>query len=368
MRIVLNTLTLPELKTGVGHYTAELLRCLRAQPGKDRVGCFPGPVMRQAYQAWHWLSRGRKRRVNRPPAPAGGPTRPGLRQRLIRWARRPGVVLRTGYFRAFCNLLKYDLYHEPNFIPLPTDLPTVVTLHDLSVLLHPEWHPADRVAYYEKHFHRGLARCAHVIAVSEFTRQEVIRHLGVRPELVTAIANGVRPGLGPLPTNEVETVRRRLGLPGEYLLYVGTIEPRKNVLTLLRAYCDLPSATRSRFPLVLAGGWGWKSADVAAYLHGEARRRGVRRLGYVADADLPALYNGARALAYPSLYEGFGLPPVEMLACGGAVLASTAPSVAETAGSKAHLVEPLDVGGCRDALQRVCSDDVLWRQLRVGAV
>jgi alpha-1,3-rhamnosyl/mannosyltransferase len=368
MRIVLNILAALELKTGVGSYTTGLLRCLHAQAGEDEIDCFPGPLISQAYRAWDRLGRGRKHGAPEAATSVPAPARPGLRQRLMGRLRASGAALRTGYFRSLCRLRGYDLYHEPNFIPLAADVLTVVTLHDLSVLLHPQWHPADRVAYYEQHFHRGLDRCAHALAVSEFTRQEAIRHLGLSPAQVTRTYNGTRAGLGPLPAAAVEAARRRLGLPADYLLYVGTIEPRKNVLTLLRAYCDLPGALRERFPLVLAGAWGWGVADVAAYLHDHARHQGVRHLGYVAEADLAALYNGARALAYPSLYEGFGLPPVEMLACGGAVLASTAGAVAETAGAAAHLVEPLDVAGWRDALARVCADDDWWRQLRRGAV
>ena len=129
-----------------------------------------------------------------------------------------------------------DLYHEPNNIPLPSDLPTVATVHDLSALLHPEWHPAHRAAEYQAQFHEGVARMRHFLAISEFTRQELIRTLGLRPEQVTRTYIGVRPGLGPVPEAEVRTALRRLGLPPRYLLYLGTIEPRKNVMTLLRAY------------------------------------------------------------------------------------------------------------------------------------
>jgi alpha-1,3-rhamnosyl/mannosyltransferase len=118
---------------------------------------------------------------------------------------------------------------------------------------------------------------------------------------------------------------------------------------------------------VLVGGWGWNVRRVADYLDSVGRHRGVRHLGYVPDEDLPYLYNGARALAYPSFYEGFGLPPVEMLACGGAVLASTAGAVAETVGGQAHLIEPLDLDGWRHALRRVCADDDWWQELRTGA-
>src|SRR5262249_48463556 len=131
-------------------------------------------------------------------------------------------------------------------------------------------------------------------------------------------------------------------------------------------YCALPGAVRDRYPLLLVGGWGWKSDDVRAYLHDVASARGVRSLGYVADADVPALYNGARALVFPTRYEGFGMPPIEMMACGGAVLASTAPTCVETMGRHAHLIHPDDEAGWRDALQRVCGDDDWWLSLRAG--
>jgi alpha-1,3-rhamnosyl/mannosyltransferase len=272
------------------------------------------------------------------------------------------------HFRFLYTLRGYDLYHETNFIPLPCDYPTVATLHDLSVVLHPEWHPADRVAYFDKHFQRSLSRCVHFLAISEFGRQEVIRRLNIPPERVTRTYMGIRPGLAPQQGAEVARVLHQLNLPAQYLLYLGTIEPRKNLLVLLRAYCALPEGLRAEWPLLLVGSWGWNTADVAAYLHDEARHRGVIHLGYVAEENVAALYNGARALVFPSLYEGFGLPPVEMMACGGAVLASNAGALVETVGSQAHLVDPHDVDGWHKAMRRVLEDDDWWHALRDGAV
>jgi alpha-1,3-rhamnosyl/mannosyltransferase len=262
---------------------------------------------------------------------------------------------------------RYDLYHEPNFIPLHCDAPTVATVHDLSVLLHPEWHPADRVRHFEANFRPGLARCCHFLAISDSARREIIRTLGLRPEQVTRTYMGIRPGLGPLPEQVIERGLHALKLPRRFLLYLGTIEPRKNVLTILRAYCRLPGELRERYPLLLVGGWGWNSADVATYLDTEARQRGVIHLGYLPEEQLPILYNGARALLFPTFYEGFGLPPVEMLACGGAVLASTADAIRETVGSKAHLIDPSDLDGWAAAMERVLREDDWWRTLRRGA-
>ena len=118
---------------------------------------------------------------------------------------------------------------------------------------------------------------------------------------------------------------------------------------------------------MLSGSWGWNAGDVARFLEEEGRSRGVLHLGYVAEQHLAALYNGARALVFPSFYEGFGLPPLEMLACGGAVIASTAGAIAETVGRRAHLVDPRDLDGWRDAMRRVAEDDEWHRALRDGA-
>ncbi|HEX5273392.1 MAG TPA: glycosyltransferase family 1 protein [Gemmataceae bacterium] len=351
MRVVVNELATLGRRTGVGHTTAELVRALRRLMPPGTLTGFPDPLVRRARQAWGWL---RARRAGKGGSPGGA-------------LHNGGRSAMRHYFRAVCRLRRFDLYHEPNFLPLPCDLPTVATLHDLSVLLHPEWHPAERVAAYERDFRDGLARTRHVITVSEFARQEIIRVLGVPPGRVTRVYNGVSAAFSPRPADEVAAGLRRLGLPPEYFLYVGTLEPRKNLLTLVRAYCALPDAVRRRFPLLLAGGWGWRAESLADYLKSVGEARGVRHVGYVADGDLPVLYNGARALAFPSLYEGFGLPPLEMLACGGAVLASTAGAVAETAGAAAHLTDPHDEPGWRDALLRVATDDDWWHELRRGA-
>jgi alpha-1,3-rhamnosyl/mannosyltransferase len=366
MRVVVNQLASLGVKTGIGHYTVELLRCLREQAGEDQIDGFPQGWVRRVREVCARL---------RPYLEGGGrPSQRGeglpglasLRSRALRHLRQFGRDLMAQHFRFVYRLRRYQLYHETNFIPLKCDALTVATLHDLSVLLHPEWHPADRVAYFERHFERGLGRCAHFLAISECGRQEVIRTLHIAPQRVTRTYMGIRPGLGPLPADHVASVLKQLGLPPRYLLCLGTIEPRKNLLMLLQVYCSLPQGLRSQWPLLLVGNWGWNATAVADYLHREARHRGVIHLGYVPEEHLAAIYNGARALVYPSLYEGFGLPPIEMMACGGAVLASTAEALVETVGSRAHLVPPEDRDRWRAALAGIVQDDDWWRSLRQG--
>jgi alpha-1,3-rhamnosyl/mannosyltransferase len=368
MRVLVNGLAAAGPMTGIGHYTTQLLRCLREQADGEEIHTFPNRLLRQARSLWSHVRStfegSNIRPLARPASRAGA----GWRGRAWRVLRASGQWLLARNFHSTCRRGGFDLYHEPNYIPLRSDLPTVATVHDLSVLLHPEWHPADRVAHFERRFRRGLKQCRHLLAISEFARQEIIRTLRLRPDQVTRTYMGIRPGLMPLPNSQVQEALRRLNLPSRYLLYVGTIEPRKNLATLLRAYRALDSQIRRAYPLVLVGNWGWNAGEVARLLDGKSAATEVIHLGYVPEHYLAALYNGARALLFPSLYEGFGLPPLEMLACGGAVVASTAGAVAETVGQQAHLIDPLDTDGWRCAMQRVVTDDDWWQQLRQGAV
>lgn len=354
MKVVLNNLTAIRRRTGVGHYVAELLRSLRAEYVNDQFATFPGPWVERGARAWG-SSRACLKHIKKmcflPSDSQGGtnPSSPWLNNVARGWA--------AWQFKTFWSGRSFDLYHEPNHVPLPCDRPTVATVHDLSAVLYPQWHPPDRAVYYERHFAAGLKRCSHLLADSEFIRRQLIETFNVAPDRVKSVPLGIRSDLRPLPATEVQNAVRRLDLPPSFLLHVGTIEPRKNLLMLMRAYCDLPSATRERCPLVLAGGWGWNTEEITAYYHAEARHRNVQHLGYVADADLPALYIAARALVFPSHYEGFGLPPLEMLACGGAVLCSKAGALVEIVGRQAHTIDALDLAGWRHALRRVIEDD-----------
>jgi len=370
MRILFHRQAAAGNKTGVGYYTSRLLEALAETPGTHQIDGFPHGWLWAGYRAravllplWErW--RFRYQRLSRRAwlgALAAAP------RQVVRCLVSCGRALLQRQLQAMFHAGRYDLYHEPNFLPVPTDLPTIVTLHDLSVLLHPEWHPPQRVKAYDRGFRRGLLQARHFLTVSDTVRKQVVRLLNISPSRVTRVYNGIHPHLSPLPMDYTTAVLRRLQLRPGYLLYLGTIEPRKNVLMLLQAYCSLPPVLRTRCPLLLVGGWGWKFQEVADYYQNYAREKGVLHLGYVPERYLPVLYNGARALVAPSLDEGFGLPCVEMLACGGAVLASDVEVFRETVGGQAQLLPSQDADAWRTGMAEVIRDDDLHTLLRHGA-
>ena len=290
-------------------------------------------------------------------APTGPKPKPSLLKRFAIGAA--STVGRVGYrthFQTVARLGRFDLYHEPNFVPFRTGLPLVVTIFDLSVLLFPQWHPAERVKAHEHAYTRGVALADHVIVGTEAVRAEAQQHLGLAPDRVTAMLCGVGPQFRPQSAETVSAIRAKHGLPSRYTLYVGTIEPRKNIGMLLRAFCDLPPELREACPLVLAGGWGWKTDAERELFHAEAKHKGAIHIGYVPDEDLPALYAGACALLYPSFYEGFGMPPVEAMACGTAAVTSTADAVREVVGKHALTLDANDLPGWRDVLKQIAAD------------
>lgn len=361
MRVVINASTTIGNKTGVGRHTEELIRCLRDQMAPEELFAYPHGWVRCLRSKW---------KQHTAPGPSLGESA-GARWHLpspwrlaINVARPVGHAVLWFYDRSVMRQSKFDLYHEPNFMPIRCDVPTVVTIHDLSILRHPEWHPPVRVKWFEANLPNALKQAIHFFTVTEHAKREMINLLGVPAEKITCTYNGVRDDLSPLEEAEIFPTLKKLNLPPGYLLHVGTIEPRKNLLRLMQAYVDLPAKLREKHPLVLAGQWGWHFEEIAEYYEAVGKHKGVRQLGFVADADLPVLYNGARALVFPTLYEGFGIPAVEMMGCGGAVLASKAEAVAEVVGRNACLIDPEDAEGWRDAMERVCTDDFWWESLR----
>jgi glycosyltransferase involved in cell wall biosynthesis len=281
-----------------------------------------------------------------------------------------------------CRRLKADLYHGTfQVMPWRRAAPvTVVTIHDLALFSFPQAYGRKFGPYMRTLLRRAIRKSDHLVTVSDATRAEVERRFPKSAGKITTIHNGVgtefSPDGSPGSSAADTEVRRRLGLPAEYVLFVGNLERKKNLPRLIRAFLSLRAAGAISESLVVAGSRPDKlPADESAELFGgpstqdwtaRAAGLGVHFTGYVSDDDLPAVYRGARAVAYPSLYEGFGMPVLEGMAAGVPVLTSDVSSLPEVAGGAARLVSPTDVGsiaaGLRDVLQ-----DQTWRRTAIAA-
>jgi glycosyltransferase involved in cell wall biosynthesis len=257
---------------------------------------------------------------------------------------------------------EFDLYFEPNFIPLDIKAKHIVTtVHDFSFQLFPEAHPKDRVRYFAKNFTAKISRSCRIITVSGYVKRQAIELLKIPEHAITPVHLGVNHELFKRYSSErQEMCRRQLGLPHKFLLFVGTREPRKNLRRLLQAYAELPERLQAEFRLVLVGPQGWGESDIPG-----ASKLGNRLLirPYLEGCQLALTYNLASALVYPSLYEGFGLPPVEAMACGCPAIVSSVSSMPEVCGDAAYYVAPDDVQSIAGGMNIVLTDDNLKRSL-----
>ncbi|MBR7748478.1 glycosyltransferase family 4 protein [Undibacterium sp. BYS107W] len=261
--------------------------------------------------------------------------------------------------------VKNAVFHGPNYFVPKTHLPSVVTIHDLSIYRYPQWHPKARIERMQMAIPEAIERASLILAISESTRRDIIDQFQIPAERVQVTLLGVDQNYHPRTSIELAPVLSKFGLSmNAYSFFVSTIEPRKNLTNLIAAYRLLPIAMRQRWPLVLVGGGGWQSEDIHADIQRAVGEGWLKYLGFVDQADLPVLYAGARLFTYPSWYEGFGLPIAEAMASGVPVLTSNCSSMPEVAAGAARLVEPGDVDSIREGLAQALDDDA-WRELAV---
>ena len=256
---------------------------------------------------------------------------------------------------------KVDLLHHPAFVgPLASACPFVVTVHDLSYLFFPQGFRALNRSYLQIFTRLSVRRARRVIAVSESTKRDLVQQYGISPGKVDVVHNGVDTAYRPLPVREVAAFRREEGLPERFILFVGTLEPRKNVVRLIEAYARLP---KDRPALMLVGGKGWLYDEIFARVEALGLSGEVRFAGYVPAEVLPWWYNAADLFVYPSLYEGFGLPPLEAMACGTAVISSTASSLPEVVGQAGLLIDPTNTETLAKAMEQVLADREMQQEM-----
>ena len=258
--------------------------------------------------------------------------------------------------------MRADLYHGLGFVaPLRAPCPTIVSIMDLSFVTHPHTHKRLNRAYLSLLTKLSCRRASRVIAISEWTKRDIVLHYGIDAACVDAIPLAVdHDRFQPLSTTARAEFRAAHGIGERAVFYLGSIEPRKNLTRLIEAFARLPNTTQ----LFIGGSLAWKYDETITLAHNLGLGDRIRLLGRVDPQDLPSWYSSCTVFAYPSLYEGFGFPPLEAMACGAAVVTSNASSLPEVVGDAGLLVEPTDVHALAHALGRVLDDAPLRADLQ----
>lgn len=344
MRILVNCSPLRPPLTGIGHYTRELLIRLVDDPAVSAL---------EGFYYHRWLDRDAIRALLGSHQDSAPPPRRSFAQRL---AALPGgrglyrILLRTLHRRALRERAAW-IYWETNYLPLPFSGRTVVTVYDLSHLRYPQFHPRSRVEQFDAALPKALSGASAVLTISEFSAGEIVRYYAVSPSKIAIVPPGVSGVFHPRGADRNAAFRLRAGLPERYLLSVATIEPRKNFVSLCRAYASLPESLRRAYPLVLAGTRGWLTEEIDAILSPLESAGEAIRLGYVDADDLPLLYAASSGLCYVSLYEGYGMPIAEAIASGIPVLTSECTSMPEAGGNRAWYADPHSVDSIARTLE-----------------
>lgn len=345
MRIAVNTrFLLPGQLEGFGWYTHEILRRMVQQhPEHEYLFLFDRPFD----PAFVYSDRVTPVSVFPP-------------------ARHP-VLFYTWFEHAVPRWLKRwkaDVFFSPDsFLSLSTAVPTVLTVHDVIPLQHPEQVKWIHRIYYQRYLRRFIQRADRVLTVSEYTQKSIVEEAGVSVDKVKVVYNGCRDIFQPLDAEQQEKVRARFSGGQPYFFYSGAIHPRKNIPRLIRAFDRFKSATGAPARLLLGGRFAWHTGEVTEAFQQSPCQSDIQMLGYVPDHDLPLLMGAALAMTYPSLSEGFGLPVLEAMYCDVPVLTSNTTALPEVAGNAALLVTPDDEQAIAGGLIQLWSDAALRAEL-----
>ncbi len=349
MHVVIDAQSLLEPLAGIGRCTSSMLKALARVDLRNQYYLYYGASFRQSRAALpHFDS-------------------PNFHKKLIRF---PGRVFRL--LTEKLNVLpvgsllgNYDLYHGMNYHVPRVAFPSIVNIYDLSYLLFPQYFTGKRLNDIRGKVASSIKRADRILTGSESTKADIVNFLKVPVERIEVIQFGVEEAFKPQGSEEAVSIRKKLSLPERFILFVGTIEPRKNIISLLRAYRKLG---RVDIGLVVAGGRGWLFEEIFREVDRLNLNGKVLFPGRVPETDLPALYSAASVFVYPSVYEGFGFPPLEAMACGTPVITSNTSSLPEIVGDAGILVNPEDSDEIAEAIESVLDDDSKRDEMRTKGI
>lgn len=354
LNLILNLEPLNAALTGVGVYVREVVSQILASGSVAKVTFFCGHRRISLLEA-EGLLGGRGLPSARKPGR-------GVVAILHKYWPQPLWMLSNFLFWWRTRGLKDHVYVELNNVARPFRGKTIVVVHDLSHIHHPDCHPRRRILYFNRYFDASLKRSSHIVTVSRAIEREVCTRYGFT-KATTVASPACSSAFRRREAEECQPIREKYRLPSRFILTVCTMEPRKNLEGLIDAYCRLPDQIRRSVPLVTVGAEGWKNDRIKERLRNMASRGEAFVLGYVPEQDLPGLYSLATLFAYVSLYEGFGIPVVEAMSCGTPVIVSTDAALQEATDGASVCVDAHDPEALRNAFMLLLGDPGLCEEL-----
>ena len=338
MKILIDAFPLTAPKSGVGYYTYHLLKSLQDLYSKNN-------------DFTYFYGRKFSKKIAEKQETLDVAARATLKALI----REPYILtqpIKELVFKVGSKFIRPDIYHETNYILLPYSGPQVVTVFDMSIKRFPETHPKQRVTFFNEYFDKRIHNADHILAISEFTKREIIEFTNISPDKITVTHLAPPENFYTPDSIKIERFKKQKQLPENFFLYLGNIEPRKNLITLIRAF-EKFSVKSPETHLVLAGEQTWLSEPVIKEIEKLKLENKVILPGYVAEDELPLWYASALAFLYPSKYEGFGLPVIESMAVGTPVITSNVSSLPEVAENAAVLIPPDDADAWAEAIAQL---------------
>lgn len=340
IKILVDSISLLSTLTGIGRYTNEVSKHLKINSNFD-TSFFYG------YHSKNLISKSNKSNVK------------NLKTLIVKNKLLKNIAREVSNMVSKLFSPTYDIYWQPNFIPNLSikSKYTVTSVHDFSFIIHDNFHTKEKIEYFQDKFFQNIYKSDMIITGSNFTKQEILDRLDFTSEKVKVVYHGIDHDLFKIYNDTSVSFE----LPLKFIFIVGSIEPRKNLIGLLKAYDSIDKELKNEYKLVLAGFKGWENKEVMELIN--SNKEDIHYLGYISDIELAKTYNLASLFVYPSFYEGFGLPPLESMACGTPVICSNTTSLPEVGGDAVVYCDPYDVENIKVQIELVLNDEILQKDM-----